>query len=130
MRTTRRDLFRLGALATAAAVFQGWATSPAARAARPLRILILGGTGFTGPFQVQYALARGHQVTLFNRGKRPSPEWPGQVEQLEQAGAVAPEHLQVEVMGGNGRARAQVQGHAHSSLPAGAGVRRLPDCCS
>ena len=55
---------------------------------------------------------------------------PGQVEQLEQAGAVAPEHLQVEVMGGNGRARAQVQGHAHSSLPAGAGVRRLPDCCS
>ena len=82
MRTTRRDLFRLGALATAAAVFQGWATPPAARAARPLRILILGGTGFTGPFQVQYALARGHQVTLFNRGKRPSPEWPGQVEQL------------------------------------------------
>ena len=53
MRTTRRDLFRLGALATAAAVFQGWATPPAARAARPLRILILGGTGFTGPFQVQ-----------------------------------------------------------------------------
>ena len=82
MRTTRRDLFRLGALATAAAVFQGWATPPAARAARPLRILILGGTGFTGPFQVNYALARGHKVTLFNRGKRPSPEWPGEVEQL------------------------------------------------
>jgi 2'-hydroxyisoflavone reductase len=42
----------------------------------------LGGTGFTGPFQVEYALARGHKVTLFNRGKRPSPEWPGAVEQL------------------------------------------------
>ena len=36
-----------------------------------------------GPqFQVAYALARGHNVTLFNRGKRPSPEWPGEVEQL------------------------------------------------
>jgi 2'-hydroxyisoflavone reductase len=52
------------------------------KAARPLKILILGGTGFTGRFQVAYALARGHQVTIFNRGKRPSPEWPGPVEQL------------------------------------------------
>ncbi len=40
----------------------------ATRAAVPLRILILGGTGFIGPFQVQYALDRGHSVTLFNRG--------------------------------------------------------------
>ena len=38
------------------------------RAPAPLRILILGGTGFIGPYQVQYALDRGHQVTLFNRG--------------------------------------------------------------
>lgn len=35
----------------------------------PLRILILGGTGFIGPNQVEYALARKHKVTLFNRGK-------------------------------------------------------------
>jgi len=35
----------------------------------PLRILILGGTGFIGPYQVKYALDRGHKVTLFNRGK-------------------------------------------------------------
>lgn len=35
----------------------------------PLNILILGGTGFTGPEQVEYALARGHRVTLFNRNK-------------------------------------------------------------
>ncbi|MBC7841107.1 MAG: epimerase [Gemmatimonadaceae bacterium] len=33
-----------------------------------MRILILGGTGFIGPYQVQYALDRGHKVTLFNRG--------------------------------------------------------------
>ena len=92
MDTTRRDLFRLGALAAASAAFPAVAGAPVpagappaafpARAARPLRILILGGTGFTGPFQVHYALARGHRVTLFNRGRRPSPEWPGEVEQL------------------------------------------------
>ncbi|UCG88873.1 MAG: NAD-dependent epimerase/dehydratase family protein [Gemmatimonadota bacterium] len=39
------------------------------RAQASLRILILGGTGFTGPFQIEYALARGHQVTIFNRGR-------------------------------------------------------------
>ncbi|QIL20810.1 SDR family oxidoreductase [Thermomonas sp. HDW16] len=87
MHTTRRDLLKLGALATAAAALPSIAAAgatPAAvgKAAKPLNILILGGTGFTGPFQVNYALARGHKVTLFNRGKRPSPEWPGEVEQL------------------------------------------------
>ncbi|CAN5742083.1 NAD-dependent epimerase/dehydratase family protein [soil metagenome] len=34
------------------------------------KILILGGTGFIGPVTVAAALARGHQVTVFNRGKR------------------------------------------------------------
>jgi len=37
-------------------------------APRALRILMLGGTGFLGPAEVEYALARGHTVTLFNRG--------------------------------------------------------------
>jgi len=46
-----------------------------------LRVLILGGTGFTGPHQVRYALERGHHVTLFNRGRRPQP-WPGSVVEL------------------------------------------------
>jgi 2'-hydroxyisoflavone reductase len=55
--------------------------APIERSPKPLRILILGGTGFTGPFQVRYALARGHKLTLFNRGRRPK-EWPGQVEEL------------------------------------------------
>ena len=87
MNTTRRDLLKFGALATAAAALPSIAsagTTPAkvGKAAKQLNILILGGTGFTGPFQVNYALARGHKVTLFNRGKRPSPEWPGEVEQL------------------------------------------------
>ncbi|HRP72143.1 MAG TPA: epimerase [Luteimonas sp.] len=87
MRATRRDLFKLGALAAASAALPAFAVNamtPAntGRAEKPLDILILGGTGFTGPFQVQYALARGHRVTLFNRGRRPSPEWQGEVEQL------------------------------------------------
>lgn len=85
--TTRRDLFKLGALAAAAAALPSFASAageekPVGKAAKPLNILILGGTGFTGPFQVEYALKRGHRVTLFNRGKRPSPEWPSAVEQL------------------------------------------------
>jgi 2'-hydroxyisoflavone reductase len=41
----------------------------AGKATRPLRILMLGGTGFLGPETVEAAQARGHTVTLFNRGK-------------------------------------------------------------
>jgi 2'-hydroxyisoflavone reductase len=50
-------------------------------AAKQLRIVILGGTGFTGPHQVRYALERGHTVTLFNRGRRPNGR-PDHVEEL------------------------------------------------
>ncbi len=42
---------------------------PVTKAPASLNILILGGTGFTGPEQVEYAIARGHRVTLFNRNK-------------------------------------------------------------
>ena len=52
------------------------------RATKSLRILILGGTGFTGPFQVRYALSRGHQVTVFNRGRTHPGELPKEAEQL------------------------------------------------
>jgi len=54
----------------------------AEKAVTPLRILILGGTGFTGPYQVRYALSRGHKVTTFNRGKTHPGELPTEVEQL------------------------------------------------
>jgi 2'-hydroxyisoflavone reductase len=40
-----------------------------AAAAPKKRILILGGTGFLGPATVEAARARGHELTLFNRGK-------------------------------------------------------------
>lgn len=47
----------------------------------PLNILILGGTGFTGPHQVRYAVGRGHKVTVFNRGRRQA-DLPASVEHL------------------------------------------------
>ncbi|MCH7562561.1 MAG: NAD-dependent epimerase/dehydratase family protein [Gemmatimonadetes bacterium] len=33
------------------------------------RLLILGGTGFIGPHTVRYAVERGHEVTIFTRGR-------------------------------------------------------------
>jgi 2'-hydroxyisoflavone reductase len=58
------------------------AAREAGRAPAPLDILILGGTGFTGPEQVEYATARGHRVTLFNRNKTRPDFFKGRVEQL------------------------------------------------
>ncbi|MFZ5637801.1 MAG: NAD-dependent epimerase/dehydratase family protein [Pseudomonadota bacterium] len=83
----RRELLKLGALGVAAgaviaqAGVSATSSSAQGRAETPLDLLILGGTGLTGPHQVRYALARGHRVTIFNRGRK-QPEWPGHVEQL------------------------------------------------
>ena len=44
---------------------------------RNLRILVLGGTSFIGPHQVEYAMSRGHEVTLFNRGRTNTHLFPG-----------------------------------------------------
>ena len=55
---------------------------PVERARKPLNILILGGTGFTGPEQVEYAIARGHSVTLINRNRTRPDFFKGRVEQL------------------------------------------------
>jgi 2'-hydroxyisoflavone reductase len=54
----------------------------AGHARKSLNILILGGTGFTGPEQVEYAIARGHQVTLINRNKTRPDFFKGRVDQL------------------------------------------------
>lgn len=51
-------------------------------ASAPKRILILGGTGFVGPHQVRHALARGHQVTIFNRGRTAPGMFGPDVEEL------------------------------------------------
>ncbi|MEL6796953.1 MAG: NAD-dependent epimerase/dehydratase family protein, partial [Planctomycetota bacterium] len=69
MTTTRRDfLAQAGVAAGAVAVAPSLLASPI-RAAGKQRILILGGTGFLGPHIVWDALERGHDITLFNRGK-------------------------------------------------------------
>lgn len=88
MTTNRRTFIQLSAAAGAAlsagirpeAVHAAMRT-PVERAAAPLDILILGGTGFTGPHQVAYALERGHRVAVFNRGTRDT-QLPASVEQL------------------------------------------------
>ena len=74
---------RAAASTLAAGAVAAFSSAHAATRAKPkpLRILILGGTGFIGPHEVRYALARGHKITLFNRGKQPH-EWPGEVEEL------------------------------------------------
>ena len=92
---TRRDFLKTGAAASGALLaglssgltLAGCATSAsrtgvATPPPKPLRILILGGTGFIGPYQVRYAVARGHQVSIFTRGRR-QPELPASVEHLE-----------------------------------------------
>jgi 2'-hydroxyisoflavone reductase len=59
-----------GAVAATACVPEVASDSPVAKEARaPLRMLILGGTGFIGPHMVREALRRGHEVSLFNRGR-------------------------------------------------------------
>ena len=73
----RRQIL-LGSLAAGAAAACGSskdraaATGPEPKAAAPpakKKILVLGGTGFIGPHIVNAAVAHGHTVTLFNRGK-------------------------------------------------------------
>jgi len=82
MQTNRRALVKLTGVALAGLAFRGLALgTDASKAPRPLRILILGGTGFIGPHQVRYALSRGHTITVFNRGRR-EQDWPGPVEEL------------------------------------------------
>jgi nucleoside-diphosphate-sugar epimerase len=99
MRLTRRQFLKASAAASGASAFPlpalgaEQASPPASRlpglevptvgkADKSLNILIIGGTGFTGPEQVEYALARGHKLTLLNRNKRRPDLFKGSVEQL------------------------------------------------
>jgi 2'-hydroxyisoflavone reductase len=81
MASTRRDHLKLGAGVLAGLATSGAATRAAEGKPKSQRILILGGTGFIGPHEVRYALSRGHQVTIFNRGRQ-KEDWPGAVEEL------------------------------------------------
>lgn len=75
--SNRRDFLKVTAAAGAAlglGVPVGACAGPAATpqaSGSGGKLLILGGTGFIGPYQVRSALAQGLEVTIFNRGNRP-----------------------------------------------------------
>jgi 2'-hydroxyisoflavone reductase len=87
MTPTRRDFLKatgvvgagLALAGTSACASDTGDAGPAAPA--PKRILIFGGTGFIGPHTVRYAVERGHEVTIFTRG-RSQADLPEQVERL------------------------------------------------
>jgi 2'-hydroxyisoflavone reductase len=97
MSLSRRDFLRCTAVAGAAAGLglslgcgsRGGSPAAAIRtkgyrnglADRKLKLLILGGTAFLGPHTINAARARGHEVTLFNRGKT-NPELFPDLEKL------------------------------------------------
>lgn len=78
----RRTLIKwtLGAMAAGAVGAARFVAGPPAT--KPLDILVLGGTGFLGPHQIEPALARGHRVTLFNRGVTAAGLYGDRVETL------------------------------------------------
>lgn len=81
----RRRRFLAGSAALAALALARAGTSEAGaripRARRPLRLLILGGPRFLGLHMAEHALARGHAVTFFNRGRTNTDRLP-QVERI------------------------------------------------
>ena len=87
MAPTRRDFLHgtaaaIGAAAITASLRKAEATTASiARAPRPMRLLVLGGTGFIGPHVVRHALYRGHTVSIFTRG-RSKPHLFPEVEKL------------------------------------------------
>jgi 2'-hydroxyisoflavone reductase len=85
MSTTRRNFIKASATAAGALSFGTMSTvmasSNSGEAGKSMNLLILGGTGFIGPHMVEYALKRGHQVSVFNRGKS-EDTLPANVERL------------------------------------------------
>ena len=82
MSVSRRDVIKtMGVVGAAAAIGPVEALGWTPRTSRALRILFIGGTGFIGPHMVRRAMANGHTVTLFNRG-RTNPHLFPDVEKL------------------------------------------------
>ncbi len=73
----RRTLLSMAAAGAVAAVAPSWAAKKAGKAKQPLKILILGGTRFIGLHMTELAIARGHALTFFNRGKTHTDRYPG-----------------------------------------------------
>ncbi len=78
----RRGFLRSAGAGIVAATLPGLDTrSFAATRTRALRLLILGGTRFIGLHMTEHALARGHTLTFFNRGRTNTDRFP-EVERL------------------------------------------------
>ena len=114
---TTAGAVQLGGVAQA---FGSWpGVGPQDPPARPLRILILGGTGYIGPYQIRYALSRGHQITIFNRGRTPPVLFPEIFDRVERL--IGDRNSDLEALRGrewdvvidnSGRQPAQVQASA------------------
>jgi 2'-hydroxyisoflavone reductase len=104
MPTTRRKFLQSSIVAVAGAGLAGaaHATEEAAPPpAKPLKMLILGGTGFFGPAVVEEATKRGHSMTLFNRGKT-NPHLFPDLEKIQGNREEGIEALEAEVAKGRG----------------------------
>ncbi|SDY72878.1 2'-hydroxyisoflavone reductase [Lysobacter sp. yr284] len=84
MTIDRREFLAAGAAAASLLALPAGAL--AAAKPQPLKLLVLGGTGFLGPHFVEAARKRGHTLTLFNRGKTNPDKFSGEdyrdIEQL------------------------------------------------
>lgn len=84
---SRRRFVRDAAAATAALALplsvplERLAALAPKRSVAPLKVLVLGGTGFIGPHIVRRLVERGHTVSIFTRGRRDA-DLPASVERL------------------------------------------------
>jgi len=72
MKTTRRGFLEAGIALGFVPIVDAIPFKQLMQSEQPskkLKILILGGTSFLGPHQIAYALSRGHEVSMFTRGK-------------------------------------------------------------
>ncbi|HEV7609132.1 MAG TPA: NAD-dependent epimerase/dehydratase family protein [Steroidobacteraceae bacterium] len=74
----RRTFLSVASVGALASIAPAWA----AKKPKPLKILILGGTRFIGLHMTALALARGHTLTFFNRGKTGTDRYP-EVERIK-----------------------------------------------
>ncbi len=111
-RKTRRDFLTTASAAAAAvslapgalasglaAPLSAAARVPLGRADKSLKILVMGGTGFLGPHLIHAALERGHEVTMFNRGKTKPSIFTEQYEKVEALQGDRKEARDLEALG-------------------------------
>jgi 2'-hydroxyisoflavone reductase len=89
MKSSRREfILKSGAAAAALGLGMSYANSSTnkkiKKAKKSLKILILGGTAFTGPHLIKYAMDRGHSISIFNRGKTKPTVHKAMFDKVEQ----------------------------------------------